>query len=197
MMKILVVDDEQSIRETLELFLQEKGFDVLTVEDGEKGLDAAEREQPDIVILDLRLPGLDGLEVLQRLKHHNKDISVIMITGYHDMESAIQAMKLGAFEYIHKPIDIDELNIAITKVEENLRLTSRLEGLLTEISQEYKVNNIVGKTKAMQEIFKVIGMVSESRTTVLIQGESGTGKEIIARAIHYNSPLPERAFSGH
>ena len=194
MMKILVVDDEQSIRKTLELFLQEKGFDVLTVEDGEKGLDAAEREQPDIVILDFRLPGLDGLEVLQRLKHHNKDISVIMITGYHDMESAIQAMKLGAFEYIHKPIDIDELDIAITKVEENLRLTSRLEGLLTEISQEYKVNNIVGKTKAMQEIFKVIGMVSESRTTILIQGESGTGKEIIARAIHYNSPYRKEPF---
>jgi len=194
MMKILVVDDEQSIRETLELFLQEKGFDVLTEEDGEKGLRAAEREQPDIVILDFRLPGLDGLEVLQRLKQHNKDISVIMITGYHDMENAIQAMKLGAFEYIHKPIDIDELDIAITKVEENLRLTNRLEGLLTEISQEYKVNNIVGKTKTMQEIFKVIGMVSESRTTVLIQGESGTGKEMIARAIHYNSPYRKEPF---
>ena len=194
MMKILVVDDEKSICETLELFLREKGFEVLSVENGEKGLHAAEEERPDIVILDLRLPGLDGLEVLQRLKQKDKDIAVIMITGYHDMESAIQAMKLGAFEYIHKPIDVDELDIAITKVEENLRLTSRLEGLLTEISQDYKVNNIVGKTRVMQEIFKIIGMVSEGRTTVLIQGESGTGKEMIARAIHYNSPYRKEPF---
>lgn len=193
-MKILIIDDEQPIRETLEMFLREKGYEVLTAEDGEKGLEAVQQERPDIVILDIRLPGMDGLEVLQRMKREVKDVSVIMITGYHDMESAIQAMKLGAYDYIHKPIDVDELEVTINKVVNALTLNSRLEDLLLEISQEYKVNNIVGKTKAMQEIFKIIGLVSESRTTVLIQGESGTGKELIAKAIHYNSPFRKEPF---
>jgi len=193
-MKILVIDDEKSIRETLELFLSEKGFVVISAADGGTGLEVAEKEQPDIVILDLRLPELNGFDVLHQLKQRQKEVFVIIITGYHDMESAIQAMKFGAFEYIHKPIDVDELEIAINKILENIKLTSCLEGIVTEISQDYKVNNIVGKTKAMQEIFKIIGMVSESRTTVLIQGESGTGKEMIARAIHFNSPFRKEPF---
>ena len=117
-----------------------------------------------------------------------------MITAYHDMETTIQAMKLGAYEYIHKPIDVDELEIAIDKVVNNQKLNTRLENLIMEISEDYKVNNIVGRSKAMQEIFKIIGLVSESKTTVLIQGESGTGKELIARAIHYNSPYRRDPF---
>jgi len=194
MMKILIIDDEQSIRETLEMFLREKGYAVMTAEDGAKGLDAVERERPDIVILDIRLPGKSGLEVLEKIMEKGERIPVIMITAYHDMETTIQAMKLGAYEYIHKPIDVDELEIAIDKVVNNQKLNTRLENLIMEISEDYKVNNIVGRSKAMQEIFKVIGLVSESKTTVLIQGESGTGKELIARAIHYNSPYRRDPF---
>lgn len=194
MMKILVVDDEQPIRETLEMFLREKGYDVVTSDEGGKALEIVQRERPDIVILDIRLPGMGGLEVLQRIREKTEGIPVIMITAYHDMETTIQAMKLGAYEYIHKPIDVDELEIAIDKVVNNSRLNARLEDLIMEISQDYKVNNIVGRTKAMQEIFKIVGLVSESKTTVLIQGESGTGKELIAKAIHYNSPYRKEPF---
>lgn len=194
MMKILIIDDEQSIRETLEMFLHEKGYAVVTSEDGAKGLEAVQRERPDIVILDIRLPGISGLEVLKRIAEKGEGIPVIMITAYHDMETTIQAMKLGAYEYIHKPIDVDELEIAIDKVVNNQKLNTRLENLIMEISEDYKVNNIVGRSKAMQEIFKIIGLVSESKTTVLIQGESGTGKELIARAIHYNSPYRRDPF---
>ncbi len=194
MMKILVVDDEQPIRETLEMFLREKGYEVVTSEEGGKGLEAVQRERPDIVILDIRLPGMNGLEVLHRIMEEGEGIPVIMITAYHDMETTIQAMKLGAYEYIHKPIDVDELEIAIDKVVSNRNLNTRLENLIVEISQDYKVNNIVGRTKAMREIFKIVGLVSESKTTVLIQGESGTGKELIAKAIHYNSPSRREPF---
>jgi two-component system response regulator AtoC len=193
-MKILIIDDEQSIRETLEMFLHEKGYAVVTSEDGVQGLEAVQRERPDIVILDIRLPGMGGLEVLQKIKEKGEDIYVIMITAYHAMETTIQAMKLGAYEYIHKPIDVDELEIAIDKVVNNQKLNTRLENLIMEISEDYKVNNIVGRSKAVQEIFKIIGLVSESKTTVLIQGESGTGKELIARAIHYNSPYRRDPF---
>ncbi|MCF8062127.1 MAG: sigma-54 dependent transcriptional regulator [Deltaproteobacteria bacterium] len=193
-MKVLIIDDERAILETLEMFLRKNGYEVHTEEDGCKGLDAVGTDPPDVVILDIRLPDMDGLEVLRRIREDQPDLNVIMITAYHDMETTVQAMKLGAYEYIHKPIDVDELEIAIEKVANNIRLNHRLEGLITDISREYKVRNIVGESRGMKEIFKLIGLVSESRTTVLIQGESGTGKELIAHAIHYNSPFRKEPF---
>lgn len=193
-MKVLVIDDERSIREHLDMFLQEKRFEVLSAECGESGLKLIREEEPDIVILDIRLPGIDGLEVLRKLKRENSKVSVIMITAFHDMETTIQAMKLGAYDYIHKPLDIDQLEMVLNKVVDNLRLSSCTETLLTETSKEYRADNIVGKTRGMQEIFKLIGLVSDSRATVLIQGESGTGKELIAKTIHYNSPFCREPF---
>jgi two-component system, NtrC family, response regulator AtoC len=192
--KVLVIDDERSIREHLEMFLQEKGFDVLSAENGETGLQFIESEEPDILILDIRLPGMDGLEVLRRIKVANKTVSVIMITAFHDMETTIQAMRLGAYDYIHKPLDIDELEVVIDKAVDNLRLSSCAKNLFTEISRDYRADNIVGKTRGMQEIFKLIGLVSDSRATVLIQGESGTGKELIAKTIHFSSPFAKEPF---
>ncbi|MEW6139337.1 MAG: sigma-54 dependent transcriptional regulator [Thermodesulfobacteriota bacterium] len=193
-MKIVIVDDERSIRRSLEMFLAKKGYGVLTAENGESGLLIIDREQPDIVILDIRLPGMSGLEVLRSVRGRHPTISVIMMTAFHDMDTTIEAMKLGAYEYIHKPIDIDELEIAIEKVARNIKLSGRLDDLITEISRDYKVHNIVGTTPAMQEIFKLIGLVSENRATVLIQGESGTGKELIAKTIHYNSAYAKEPF---
>lgn len=193
-MKVLIIDDESAILETLEMFLNEKGYEVHTKETGREGLEGLRSDPPDVVILDIRLPDIDGLEVLRRIREEQPDLSVIMITAYHDMETTVQAMKLGAYEYIHKPIDVDELEIAIEKVANNIRLHHRLEGLITDISREYKVHNIVGESREVKEIFKLIGLVSESRTTVLIQGESGTGKELIAHAIHYNSPFRKEPF---
>jgi two-component system, NtrC family, response regulator AtoC len=193
-MKILLVDDEAPIRETLEMVLLGKGYAVVTAEDGPAAISAFEREQPDVVILDVCLPQMSGIEVLRKLKRKRDEITVIMITAYHDMETTIQAMKEGAYEYIRKPIDVDELEIVIDKVAKNLKIVNHLEALITDISREYKADNIVGKSRAMQQVFKTIAMVSESRTTVLIQGESGTGKELIAKAIHYNSPFRKEPF---
>jgi DNA-binding NtrC family response regulator len=190
--KVLVIDDERSIREHLEMFLQEKGLDVLSAEDGESGAQLIQDEGPDILILDIRLPGMDGLEVLRRIKQENKTISVIMITAFHDMETTIQAMKLGAYDYIHKPIDIDQLEVVIDRVVGSLKLSRCAENL--EISRDYRADNIVGNTRGMQEIFKLIGLVSDSKATVLIQGESGTGKELIAKTIHFNSPFAREPF---
>lgn len=193
-MKIAIVDDERSIRRSLEMYLQKKGHKVLTAESGEEGVLLIDQEQPEIVILDIRLPGMSGMDVLRAVRGRHQNISVIMITAFHDMDCTIEAMKLGAYEYIHKPIDIDELEIAIEKVARNIKLSGRLDDLITEISKDYKVHNIVGRTPAMQEIFKIIGMVSESKATVLIHGESGTGKELIAKTIHYNSPVAKEPF---
>ncbi|MGO9572067.1 MAG: sigma-54-dependent transcriptional regulator [Desulfomonilaceae bacterium] len=190
----MIIDDERSIRRSLEMFLQKKGYAVLTAEDGEKGLLIVENERPEMLILDIRLPGMDGLEVLRAVRERHPSTSVVMITAFHDMDTTIRTMKLGAYEYIHKPIDIDELEIVIEKVARNITLSGRLEDLITEISRDYKVHNIVGKSQATQEIFKIIGLVSENRATVLILGESGTGKELIAKTIHYNSPFAKEPF---
>jgi DNA-binding NtrC family response regulator len=193
-MKILVVDDERPIRETLEMVLRDKGYIVVTAEDGPTAIRVCEHEPPDLVLLDIYLPKMNGMEVLRKLKSRNPGITVIVITAYMDMETTIQAMKEGAYEYIRKPIDADELEIVVEKVAANRKLINRFEALITEISEGYKPDNIVGKSRVMQEIFKTIAMVSENRATVLIQGESGTGKELIARAIHYNSPFRKEPF---
>ena len=193
-MKILIVDDEQPIRETLEMVMLGKGYEVVTAGDGLSAIRAFDREQPDLVILDIRLPEMDGIQVLQQLKKKRKETPVIIMTAFHDMETTIAAMKKGAYEYIRKPIDADELEIVVDKVAHNLDLTHRLQELITEISRDYKPDNIVGKSRAMQQIYKTIAMVSDNRATVLIQGESGTGKELIAKAIHYNSPFRNAPF---
>ena len=186
-MKILIIDDERTILETLKMFFLEKGYEVVTAEDGATGLDLAKKAQPDIAILDIRLPDISGFEVLTKIRKINRNIRVIMITAYHDMEVTVQAMKLGACEYIRKPIDVDELENAVENAARNLKLSGTLEDLTTEMSQDYKPEKIVGNTKNMQEVFKTIGLVSRNKTTVLIQGETGTGKELIAKAIHHNS----------
>ncbi len=120
MIKILIIDDEHAIRETLDMFLREKGYKVTTSEDGEKGLISVQRERPDIVILDIRLPGMNGLEVLRRIKQTEDDIHVIVITAYDDLETTKTAIALGAYEYIHKPLDADELEMAVEKAVNNL-----------------------------------------------------------------------------
>lgn len=193
-MKALIVDDEEGIRKTLAMVLNEKGYQVFTAADGQAGLRVAEEARPEILILDIRLPGMDGLEVLRQLRASSVPISVIMITAFQDMETTVQAMKLGAHEYIHKPIDLGEFETAIDKIAGLLGLSGGFEGTIREISKEFKADDIVGNTHCMKEIFKIIGLVAGTGTTVLIRGESGTGKELIARAIHSNSPRAHEPF---
>jgi two-component system response regulator AtoC len=193
MVKVLIVDDDEHIRESLELYLTEKGYRVISASDGRAALSHFRDDHPKIIILDIRLPDMNGLEVLRQIKASNGKIQVAMITAFQDMETTIAAMKLGACEYIHKPIDINELEMVIERMKETLSLSERYREL-SEINGEYRVNNIIGKSNTMKEVFKIIGLVSESKTSILIQGESGTGKELIAKVIHNNSLYKDQPF---
>lgn len=193
MAKILLVDDDEHIRESLELYLNEKGYKVITASNGSEALFHFNHDKPKIVILDIRLPDMDGLEILRQIKASNGKAQVAMITAFQDMETTITAMKLGACDYIHKPIDINELEMVIERMKETLSLGERY-GEMTEINGEYKVNNIIGKSNVMKEVFKIIGLVSESKTSILIQGESGTGKELFAKVIHNSSLFKNEPF---
>jgi two-component system response regulator AtoC len=191
MSKILVIDDDSSICETLELYLTEEGYKVKTALTGTDGLNRFVETSPDVVILDIRLPDIDGFTVLEDLREENENVKVIMITAHHDMESTIEAMKGGAFDYIHKPVDVDELDIAIKKAINTINMEKKINGLLMEPCRDFKFGDIIGTGPTMSEIFKTIGVVSQSKTTVLIQGESGTGKELIAKVIHNNTSSTE------
>jgi DNA-binding NtrC family response regulator len=183
MSKILIVDDDIASCRTLQLHLRSQGHDVVTANSVDEGLETAQRQNPELVILDIRMPGRSGLEGLPDFKQLHPNACVIMITAFHDMESTIEAMQRGADDYIHKPIDIDELESAISK----LTATRENEAdFLNAVSAEDRGNTLtmVGRSRAMKEVFKTIGLVSKSPATVLITGESGTGKELVARAIH-------------
>lgn len=193
MASILVIDDDASIVETLDLYLTEEGYDVRTALTGTDGLNKYVQEPSDVVILDIRLPDVDGFAVLEDLKEENENVKVIMITAFHDMETTINAMKGGAFDYIHKPVNVDELDLAIKKALKSLEMEKKIDGLLMEPSRNFRVGDIIGTGNEMREIFKTIGIVTKSRTTVLIQGESGTGKELIAKVIH-NNTSPDEPF---
>jgi two-component system response regulator AtoC len=193
MPSILVIDDDASIAETLDLYLTEEGYKVRTALTGTEGLNKYVQEQSDVVILDIRLPDISGFTVLEDLKEENENVKVIMITAFHDMETTINAMKSGAFDYIHKPVNVDELDLAIKKALKSIEMEKRIDGLLMEPSRNFRVGDIIGTGNEMREIFKTIGTVSQSRTTVLIQGESGTGKELIAKVIH-NNTSPDEPF---
>ena len=193
MRRILVIDDDKSICESLRLYLAEEGYEVGTALTGEEGLKRAATGAWDVIILDIFLSDVDGLDILQRLKLAVPDASVIMITAFHDLPTTVRAMKLGAVEYIHKPIEIDELDAAVQRV---LKRKAEARGTVRDsiaVTNQFQERGLVGKSRAMKEIFKTIGIVSQSKTTVLIEGESGTGKELVARAIHEHTD-PARPF---
>jgi two-component system, NtrC family, response regulator AtoC len=192
--RILVIDDETAIQESLEMFLREKGLEVCTAGTGADGLASYARYHPQVVILDIRLPDVSGLEILDYIMATDPDAKVIMITAYHDMETTIEAMRQGAFDYIHKPIDVDELDHAVTK---SLRIaeTAHDTASLTRNDRENGERlRIVGHTPAMRTVFKTIGLLSRNRATVLIEGETGCGKELIARVIHESSIFSDQPY---
>ncbi|MFH0784338.1 MAG: sigma-54 dependent transcriptional regulator [Pseudomonadota bacterium] len=192
-LKILLIDDEVSILETLEMFFTEKGGQVFKAETGEKGFSLFCEHMPDIVIIDIHLPDGNGLEILNRIQNEGHLTKVIMITAYHDMETTIQAMKFGAFDYIHKPLDVDLVEEAIRRAISNLE--AEKEKLLPPPKlKDLKPHLIIGKSDQMRKIFKTIGLACQQRTTVLIQGETGTGKEVVAQAIHQNSLYKNEPF---
>lgn len=193
-MKVLIIDDQRAILESLTMFFSEKGYDTIKAEYGKEGLEKFKSEAPDIVILDIRLPDLNGVDVLKDIRAINEHAYVIMITAFHDMETTIAAMKNGAYDYIHKPINIKELDFSVQKVSEALELKNKLSLYINDQKVQYKIDTIIGKTRPMLQVFKMIGLTCNNKATVLIQGESGTGKELIAKAIHYNGILKDEPF---
>jgi two-component system response regulator AtoC len=190
---ILVIDDDNAIRRTLELHLMDRGFRVFTGEDIATGRQLWQSQEPDIVILDLKLPDGEGTALLEEQMRAGFEAVVVMITGYHDMEYAIRAMKSGAFNYVHKPLNVDELDIVVSKAADQIRARKRARTVDIDWSSRFKPDRIAGQSPAILEIHKQIGLASKSQVNVLIIGESGTGKELVARAIHQNSS-PDQPF---
>src|SRR5229473_548850 len=187
--RILIVDDDRSIRELLSMHLEERGFGVDSVATGAEGFQMAERSPPSAIVLDMRLPDASGIDLIPELRKRAAEAPVLMITAHHDMATTILAMKAGAFDYIHKPIDIQAFDAALDRALEVRRLSRGAEYLSVEENRAFKIDDIVGTSPAMQQLFKDVGRVAASRATVLIHGESGTGKELIARVIHsYSAP---------
>ena len=191
--RILIIDDERPLLETLEMFLTEKGYAVMCAMSASEGLNQCNLFDPHVIILDIRLPDMNGLDVLQELIRNGKK-NIIIITAFHDMDITIKAVKFGAFDYIPKPIDVEELDRVVDKALKSLSSARTAETVSVDPSLLYVEGKIIGKSRGMKEIFKAIGVLSENRVTVLIEGETGTGKELIARAIHCNSPYREHPF---
>ena len=195
MEKILVIDDDESIRETLVNLLTRLKYDVVSAPDGKAGVELAKVEQPDLIISDMRMPQLSGLEVLEEIQKYDSQIRVIIITAHDDMETTVQAMQKGAYDFIEKPIETERLKISIKRALENKRLSEKIETITFEKSgSELQKNIIIGKSQIMREVYKKIGQVSANRVTVLILGESGTGKELVAKSIHYGGITKEYPF---
>ena len=194
MKTILIADDDQAIRRTLELHLTEEGYTVLTAANGQDAVDLALTQGIDLMLLDLRLSGMDGFEVLAMIKEKQPSLPIIMITAYDDMQTAIKAIRLGAIDYLGKPVDLDHLDEIIEKIFEMSALSRTGVTFCDSFDPPFEQNIMVGHSRIMKEVYKTIGAVADSRATVLIQGESGTGKEMVARAIHFNSQFRNRPF---
>jgi DNA-binding NtrC family response regulator len=192
--RILVVDDELIVCESCQRILEEEGYEVETALSGTEAFAKMKENHFDIVITDLKMPGIDGMEVLRRLRREYPDTIVIMITGFSTVETAVEAMKLGAFDYIPKPFTPDEVSIVVKKAIEQKNLLLENVYLRQELREKYGFHNVVGKSKKMQDIYRIIAKVAPTDSTVLINGQSGTGKELIARAIHFNSPRRDKQF---
>ena len=193
--RILIVDDDRSIRELLSMHLEERGFGVMSASTGAEGFRLASESPPSAIVLDMRLPDASGIDLIPELKKRAAEAPVLMITAHHDMATTILAMKAGAFDYIHKPIDIQAFDVALDRALEVRRLSRGTDYLSVEGGRSFDMDDIVGISPPMQQLFKDVGRVANSRATVLIQGESGTGKELIARVIHSYS-APQKPFIG-
>jgi two-component system response regulator PilR (NtrC family) len=192
--RILVVDDEESIREFLEIMLKKEGFEITLAEDGAMAKDVLAKKTFDMIISDLQMPNMNGIELLKHVKETSPDTVFMMITAFGTTETAVEAMKMGAYDYITKPFKIDEVRLNISNALRSKNLEVENRSLKKELVKEYSFQNIIGNSQAMHLIFDLIKRVSQAPTNILVTGESGTGKEVVAKAIHYNGPLKDRPF---
>jgi DNA-binding NtrC family response regulator len=192
--KILIVDDEPTIRETLSLVLKEEKYECDLAENGAEGLKRVKEKNFDLIITDLKMPEMGGLELMEKVKPISPKTSVMIITAYASLESAIQALRLGAYDYIIKPLDFDDVILRIKRLMDHRELLNENEYLRKEVQEKFSVSNIIGESEPMQDVFNLIRKVAATKGNVLITGKSGTGKELVARAIHYNSPRQTKRF---
>src|ERR671931_376857 len=192
---ILVIDDEEIMREILETLLTREGYDVRVASSGAEGLEMARALPFDAAIVDIMMPGIDGIATLDELKRIDEDLAVVIITAYGSIESAISAMKAGAFDYVTKPFKNEEVLVVVRNAIERRRLVHENRNLRQNLQTRYhKFANIIGRSPRMKQVFDLIIQAAPSRSTILIEGESGTGKELVARALHTNSPRADRPF---
>src|SRR5512146_1812186 len=192
--RILIVDDEEIVIRSCKRILDGDEFQVEAVQDGREALLRIDDNAYDVVILDIMMPNIDGLEVLRRVKETHPNVDVVMITGLSQIDTAVQAMKHGAFDYLSQPAEPDELKLVIQRALERRRLLQENLILKTEVSSKYRFENIIGLSPQMQAVYRLIAQCAPTSSTILITGESGTGKELIARAIHYNSLRKDKPF---
>ncbi len=192
--RILVVDDEASARGALSEILSDEGYKVRTAADGFRALAAASEFAPDLVLTDLKMPGMDGLSLLGRLREQDPEVAIVLMTAFGAVQSAVEAMRAGASDYLTKPLNSDELLVVLERCLEGATLKRDARRMRKQLSEKYRFENIVGQSPEMQVVFKSVQQVAPSRATVLITGESGTGKELIASALHHNSERSPKPF---
>lgn len=192
--KILIIDDEESMRHMLSLILKKEGYEVITANGGKEALELVSSISFDFILSDIIMPEMDGLELLQALKDRKVESTIIMMSAYGTINTAVEAMKRGAYDYISKPFRPDEALMALRKAEERESLRQENIRLRQEVLREYSFGNIIGKSPRMLQIFELIKKISDYKTSVLLVGESGTGKEMVARCLHYNSPRSKAPF---
>ncbi|MFA6448095.1 MAG: sigma-54 dependent transcriptional regulator [bacterium] len=194
MQKALLVDDEERILNSFSKGLESIGWEVATALSGAAALELLEAEQPEAVITDLVMPGMDGLALLAEIKKRDPQLPVIIVTGHGTVETAVRAMKEGAFDYITKPFNLDEVDMILRRAVEHKRLLAENVALKNQIRKQFSFSNIIGVGDTMQGVYRVMDKIKDTRSSVLVTGESGTGKELIAKAIHFNGFLRDKAF---
>ncbi|OGU61577.1 MAG: Fis family transcriptional regulator [Ignavibacteria bacterium RIFOXYB2_FULL_35_12] len=195
--KILVIDDEESFRETIRLCLEDKSFNIITASSGEEGISLFEKERPDIVITDLKMPKMNGLDVLTHIKSLDKNVPIIMLTAFDDVPYTIEAMKIGAYDFVSKPIKVDALKSLIARALSNRASENGRDIDITNVALDHSYETgLIGKTAVMRELIKQIGPISTNRTNILIEGENGTGKEVLAHLIHSSGITKNQPFIG-
>jgi two-component system NtrC family response regulator len=191
---VLIVDDEKNYTRILGAVLEEEGFEILTANSGPEALEVLEGSDVDLVLTDMKMPLMDGIQLLEKIKTRDSELPVIMMTAHGTVDKAVEAMQKGAYSYILKPFDNDRLIIYVRKAVALFRVIKENRDLRNAVSSQYSFGNIIGKSKVMQQVFDTIRKVAPSNATVLIEGESGTGKELVAKSIHFNSPRREKPF---
>ncbi len=193
-LSILIIDDEETQVESLKRFLGKRGHTIYTATRGKQGVEIVEHNQIDLVISDYRMPEMNGLEVLQAIKYLNPQIDVVIVTAYGNVEEAVDIMKSGAYDYLTKPIELDELENMIKRIAEKKLLVLENERLKSQLADKFKFESIISQSAKMEYVLNLAGRVASSKATVLIRGESGTGKELIAKAIHFTSSRKDKPF---